>query len=72
MDNRVYISVTRKHPFTDEEVTIVIRADPNDFWKWKDGALIQDAFPYLSADEREFIVTGIPPGEWDKWMKDEP
>lgn len=26
---------------------------------------IQDAFPQLTADEREFIKTGITPGEWE-------
>ena len=29
------------------------------------GALLQDAFPNLSLDEREFIKTGITPQEWD-------
>lgn len=28
--------------------------------------LIQDAFPHLSADEREFLLTGIHPKEWDE------
>lgn len=27
--------------------------------------LIQDFFPALTADEREFILTGITPQEWD-------
>ena len=30
-----------------------------------EGMLLQDAFPNLSADEREFIKTGITPKEWD-------
>ena len=29
------------------------------------GALLQDAFPNLSADDREFIISGITPEEWD-------
>jgi hypothetical protein len=28
-------------------------------------ALLQDAFPNLNADEREFIKTGITSEEWD-------
>jgi hypothetical protein len=32
---------------------------------WEDGVLIQDAFPDLSDDDREFIMTGITPEEWD-------
>ncbi len=30
------------------------------------GELIQNAFPHLSASEREFIKTGITDEEWDE------
>jgi hypothetical protein len=32
---------------------------------WQKGAFIQDAFPTLNPDEREFIKTGITPEEWN-------
>ena len=32
---------------------------------WKSGVLAQEAFPNLSDNEREFIMTGITPEEWD-------
>ncbi len=32
---------------------------------WASGVLAQVAFPALSADEREFIISGITPEEWD-------
>ena len=32
--------------------------------QWRDGALIQDVMPDLSAEDREFIKTGITPEEW--------
>lgn len=32
---------------------------------WQNGRLIQDAMPHLSADDREFLMTGITPEEWD-------
>jgi len=32
--------------------------------KWRSGALIQSAFPALTADQRDFIMTGITPEEW--------
>jgi hypothetical protein len=28
--------------------------------------LLQDVFPHLSRDDREFIKSGITPKEWDK------
>jgi hypothetical protein len=47
----------------------------NDFVKafdaWDSGELIQNAFPTLSADEREFIKTGILPKEWDAMFGEE-
>lgn len=43
---------------------------------WQRGdKLIQDAFPMLSDDAREFIVTGTTGQEWDEYMthpEDEP
>lgn len=32
--------------------------------QWQQGMLVQDAMPHLSADEREFIMTGITATEW--------
>ena len=34
--------------------------------------LIQDVFPELTNDEREFIMTGITPEEWEKFINNEP
>ena len=28
--------------------------------------LIQDAFPEMKAEDREFLMTGITPAEWDR------
>ena len=36
-----------------------------------DGMLIQDAFPYLSADEREMLISGICPKCWDMMFSGE-
>ena len=39
--------------------------------QWRGGSLIQDVFPDLTREEREFIKTGITPNEWkqvDKYM----
>lgn len=33
--------------------------------KYRAGAMIQNAFPQLSADHREFILTGTTPEVWD-------
>ena len=36
-----------------------------DYLNWADGELTQNAFPYLSADEREMLISGICPTCWD-------
>lgn len=33
-------------------------------WLRTRGKLIQDEFPNMSADDREFLMTGITPTEW--------
>tara|TARA_R110002020_G_scaffold234642_1_gene446732 strand:+ start:52 stop:243 length:192 start_codon:yes stop_codon:yes gene_type:complete len=33
---------------------------------WMEGALIQDVMPNLTPEEREFLMTGITPAEWDE------
>jgi hypothetical protein len=34
--------------------------------------LVQEAFPELSANDREFIISGICPECWDRWLEDLP
>ena len=36
------------------------------------GALAQDAFAHLSVDDREFIISGITPEEWDDLFGSQP
>lgn len=33
--------------------------------QWRSGAPVQEAMPHLSPDDREFILTGITPEEWE-------
>ena len=33
-------------------------ANADDVCSWQEGALIQDAMPYLSADDRELLISG--------------
>lgn len=45
-----------------------ISVDINDLYAWKKGTPIQWAFPYLSPDEREMILTDICGDCWDKMI----
>ena len=48
-----------------------IEVNESDYFDWDDGTLIQNALPYLSADEREMIKTGICPTCWDSMFGEE-
>lgn len=39
--------------------------------KWQSGLYIQDAFPEMSADEREMLLTGTHPECWAKMFPPE-
>lgn len=36
-----------------------IETNEADYWDWQDGILAQNAFPYLSAEEREMLISGV-------------
>lgn len=38
--------------------------------QYENGMFVQDAFPQLTADEREFIISGITSNEWDEMIND--
>ena len=62
------ITITKKSPLSGRENTLTLDAEVVDFFKWQDGARIQQAMPYLSLDEREWLTTGIYPGEWEEFI----
>lgn len=35
------------------------------------GELVQNAFPYLNGDEREFLLTGLTPDDWAAMFPEE-
>lgn len=38
--------------------THILMVNNKDVQRWQDGGLIQDIMPYLSADERELLISG--------------
>jgi hypothetical protein len=57
--------ITRTNPFNGETNTLNIDVTDEQIEAYAAGASIQDAFPNLSADDREFIKTGITAESWD-------
>lgn len=65
---RQSINIIRISPFSGKTNSMVMSIDPEDIECYEDGELVQDAFPYLTADEREFFKTGITPEEWNEMV----
>jgi len=61
-----HMDVTNTSNFSGKEHTMRMRAAPRQFALWHSGALVQEAFPDLTKDEREFIISGITKAEWDE------
>lgn len=68
------ILLERKCPFTGVVNTMELPLTHGEYDRalnlWEDGALIQNAFPMLNADQREFVKTGITPAVWDSMFSE--
>lgn len=64
------MKVTKKCMMTGEENTLDLKITEDQFRRWQNGELIQNAMPQLSPDEREFLISGIVPGKWDELIED--
>jgi hypothetical protein len=60
------MKVTRTSPFTRITRTLDLNITEAQVSAYNAGALLQNAFPNLNADEREFFKTGITGEEWDQ------
>jgi len=65
------MEITRTSIITGTTRTKDLNVTPEQIKAWEGGKLIQDAMPQLTADEREFILTGVTQDEWDKYIKDD-
>lgn len=45
--------------------TSMVEISEDGYLAWADGEYIEDAFPTLSADERELLITGTHPECWE-------
>jgi hypothetical protein len=64
--NGVYtMKITRTSRLTGKTSVMYLDITKEQLFSWVDGELVQNAMPQLSAEEREFLMTGITPDEWD-------
>ena len=60
------MKITKTSMISGKTNSMEIDVSIDQYQSWIDGELIQVAMPHLSADEREFIKTGITPSEWEE------
>lgn len=58
------MQLTRKSSLTGLEHTMDLPITEEQLADFNRGTMVQDAFPHLSADQREFILSGITAEEW--------
>ena len=64
--------IFKQSPLSGKTNSRDIDVDRATLERWEAGGiLIQDAFPNLSDDDREFILSGITPEEWDEHFGEE-
>lgn len=61
-------TLVRDCPFCHEDSRVQVPAQG--LWDWEHGAFAQIAFPTLTADKREQVMTGTHGECWDKYMSD--
>ena len=71
-ENREPRKIMKVSGYSNKPHTMVLNMDWEDYAAWINGALIQEALPYLTPHEREFLLTGITQEEWEKMFKKGP
>jgi hypothetical protein len=59
------MNITKVSGLTGNTHTMDIDVTMAQLEAWQGGELIQQVMPNLSADDREFLMTGSTPQEWD-------
>jgi hypothetical protein len=75
------MKITKISQLSGKTHTREIDVDPDVYAAWvyartsptgrRKAPLVQDAFPHLSADDREFLLTGATPTEWQTHFGDD-
>ena len=62
--------ITRQSQWSGKVRTLDIPVTYDQLYEWKRGALIQNAMPNLTADQREFLMTGVTAEEWEEMWQE--
>ena len=58
------MKILRTSNFTGKENCMDLNVSKAQIEAWQNGEIIQNVMPNLSRDEREFLISGSTPEEW--------
>ena len=64
------MTITKTSPLTGNINTMDMDVSEEQLAAWQGGVLIQRAMPNLTPDEREFLMTGYTPEDWEAIFKE--
>lgn len=65
------MKIARKSPLTGMLLERDLPITQEQMNEWKRGKPIQDAMPHISADDREWLITGYTPEDWKQMFPDD-
>lgn len=61
----IILKIKKTSPLSGDENEMEIDVTQEQLDRWMAGELIQDVMPHLTKEEREFIMTGYIPEDWE-------
>jgi hypothetical protein len=58
--------ITKTSVITGKENTMNLPITQEQLQQWQLGGLVQDVFPNLDVNQREFLISGSTPEEWEE------
>jgi hypothetical protein len=63
--------IEQRSPVTGKVNVMDIPVTIEQLERWQNGELIQNAMPHLTPDEREFLISGCTPEDWNEMFAEE-
>jgi hypothetical protein len=64
------MKITRTSPLTGELNTLDLPIDSQSLQRWRNGEPARNCFLGLSAHQRQFLLAGFMPGEYDLFCRE--
>lgn len=67
-----FVRVHKQSCITGKHHSMVLPTRQGELEHWeKNMTLVQDAFPHFTPDQREFLISGSTPDEWNELFSEE-